>query len=272
MLNFLKTNEYRIFLSIIYILSFYGIYKLFVDVSLWWLLIAAVWSKFIQLFGHSIGMHRYFAHKNFNTTPAKEKFLAWISVFLGVGSPIQYARNHRQHHRVADQLIDYHSPVNDGKFYTMLGIWEFNNLQWFIEHGGITPRDLLINSTYRFIHDNYYKMWYVAIIITALVDIRITIYVLALPSLLTHIDFNVLTNYVGHAWGYRNFDTPDQSKNNKWVHLISPGEGFHNNHHAHPYLYDFAVKKNEIDSTAQLIEKLFAVDGPQTQRGKLRID
>ena len=103
MLEYLKkkinTNKYRLFLATIYLASFYAIYLVFVNVSAWWLLAALVWSKIIQLIGHSIGMHRYFSHKSFNTTPFGERLMAWTSLLLGVGSPIQYARNHRQHHK-----------------------------------------------------------------------------------------------------------------------------------------------------------------------------
>jgi len=59
----INANKFRIFLGLVYLTSFYGIYTLFNGVSLWWLLGALVWSKIIQLIGHSVGMHRYFSHK-----------------------------------------------------------------------------------------------------------------------------------------------------------------------------------------------------------------
>jgi stearoyl-CoA desaturase (delta-9 desaturase) len=39
---------------------------------------------------------------------------------------------------------------------------------------------------------------------------------------------------VTHIWGYRNYDTPDHSRNNVIVALLVSGEGWHNNHHADP--------------------------------------
>jgi stearoyl-CoA desaturase (delta-9 desaturase) len=41
-------------------------------------------------------------------------------------------------------------------------------------------------------------------------------------------------NSVTHIWGYRNYDTPDSSRNNAIVALLAGGEGWHNNHHADP--------------------------------------
>jgi stearoyl-CoA desaturase (delta-9 desaturase) len=271
--NTLNANKFRIFLSLIYLISFYGIYMLFNGVSLWWLLAGLVWSKIIQLIGHSCGMHRYFSHKSFNTTPFGEKLMAWTSLLLGVGSPIQYARNHRQHHRVTDKETDWHSPVVDGELYTALGIWEFNSLKWFMNRGGMTPRDLIVHPTYRFIHDHYYKIWAALTAVTLLIDWRITVFLLAVPSWIYHIELNVFVNWIGHTHGYRNYDTDDRSKNNGWVHLWTLGEGLHNNHHANANCYDFAVKESEaFDVSAWFIDKFLAVPGENTERGRIRID
>jgi fatty-acid desaturase len=47
-----------------------------------------------------------------------------------------------------------------------------------------------------------------------------------------HLTWSV--NSVTHIWGYRNYDTPDHSRNNVIVALLVSGEGWHNNHHADP--------------------------------------
>jgi stearoyl-CoA desaturase (delta-9 desaturase) len=43
-----------------------------------------------------------------------------------------------------------------------------------------------------------------------------------------------LVNSATHMWGSRRFNTKDQSRNSWWVALLTGGEGWHNNHHAHP--------------------------------------
>jgi len=63
-----------------------------------------------------------------------------------------------------------------------------------------------------------------------------------------------LVNSVAHIWGYRNYETPDLSRNNWWVALLTWGEGWHNNHHA-----DARAARNghywyEIDVTYYLIK------------------
>ena len=39
-------------------------------------------------------------------------------------------------------------------------------------------------------------------------------------------------NSATHMWGYRNYETTDDSRNLWWVGLLAFGEGWHNNHHA----------------------------------------
>jgi len=46
--------------------------------------------------------------------------------------------------------------------------------------------------------------------------------------------FTWLVNSAAHIWGSRRFETRDDSRNNWWVAIIAFGEGWHNNHHAHP--------------------------------------
>ena len=47
-----------------------------------------------------------------------------------------------------------------------------------------------------------------------------------------HITWSV--NSLAHLWGYRNYPTDEDSRNNWFVAIISSGEGWHNNHHADP--------------------------------------
>lgn len=56
-------------------------------------------------------------------------------------------------------------------------------------------------------------------------------------------------NGLGHWWGYRNFDTPDHSRNlpgNGWA-ILTCGESLHNNHHHIQNSARFAMKRGEID-------------------------
>ena len=56
-----------------------------------------------------------------------------------------------------------------------------------------------------------------------------------------------LVNSATHMWGRRRFITRDDSTNNWWVALLSFGEGWHNNHHAHPRAARHGLAWYEID-------------------------
>ena len=54
-------------------------------------------------------------------------------------------------------------------------------------------------------------------------------------------------NSATHSWGTRRFKTRDDSTNSWWVALVSFGEGWHNNHHAHPVSARHGIAWYEVD-------------------------
>jgi sn-1 stearoyl-lipid 9-desaturase len=57
-----------------------------------------------------------------------------------------------------------------------------------------------------------------------------------------------LVNSATHSWGTRRFATRDLSTNSWWVALFTFGEGWHNNHHAHPTSAAHGFTWYEIDT------------------------
>ena len=57
-----------------------------------------------------------------------------------------------------------------------------------------------------------------------------------------------LVNSATHSWGTRRFATRDLSTNSWWVALLTWGEGWHNNHHAHPVSARHGMRWYEIDT------------------------
>ena len=56
-----------------------------------------------------------------------------------------------------------------------------------------------------------------------------------------------LVNSATHMWGKRRFVTRDSSRNSWWVALLTFGEGWHNNHHAHPTSARHGLAWYELD-------------------------
>jgi stearoyl-CoA desaturase (delta-9 desaturase) len=63
-------------------------------------------------------------------------------------------------------------------------------------------------------------------------------------------------NSFPHLWGYRNYETNDNSRNNILVAIITSGEGFHNNHHADPNSASNGHRWWEIDLTYLVLRVL----------------
>jgi fatty-acid desaturase len=74
-----------------------------------------------------------------------------------------------------------------------------------------------------------------------------------------HCHFTWSVNSVTHLWGYRNYETADNSRNNAIIAFVSNGEGWHNNHHADPHSARHGHKWWEFDVAWLTIRFLMAV-------------
>ena len=68
-----------------------------------------------------------------------------------------------------------------------------------------------------------------------------------------------LVNSATHMWGYKTFRTRDDSRNLWWVGLLAFGEGWHNNHHAHPVSMRHGLAWYEFDLNYIQIKLMEAV-------------
>ena len=92
-----------------------------------------------------------------------------------------------------------------------------------------------------------------------LLDWRLLVFLVCIPSVITFHGSTLLINTISHKWGYRNFDTDDNSRNNTWINFLIWGGGLHNNHHAYPERYNEKVTDNERDPCGWIIEKFFKI-------------
>jgi len=62
-----------------------------------------------------------------------------------------------------------------------------------------------------------------------------------------------MVNSLGHRFGYKNYTTSDDARNNPFIAMLSFGEGWHNNHHAHPALAHHGHRFWEVDYSYAII-------------------
>jgi len=72
--------------------------------------------------------------------------------------------------------------------------------------------------------------------------------------LVWHITWAV--NSVSHVWGFKDWNTKDNSMNNWLVGILAYGEGWHNNHHAFAMSCRHGLKWWQVDMTWYVIKLL----------------
>lgn len=224
----------------------------------WWLLAGFIYARVTMLLGAHIGLHRYFAHSAFKTTPFKHKLIAWLSFLSGEGSPIMWFIHHNHHHVHADKELDIANPREEGVIKACM--WNLRTEEhWKQKQVKIFPRRLYRDSTVRFIHENYFKIWIVLSILTLLIDWKVFLFLLLFP--VGHNNFvGVVAAVLLHVkmpGSYRNFETDDLSWNNQYQVYVMLGEGYHNNHHRYPNAYNQAMRPGEFDLGGWVVEKFF---------------
>lgn len=213
-------------------------------------------SYFIRIFGITAGYHRYFSHRSYKTNRIFQFILAWIGSTAVQKGVLWWAANHRQHHRYSDQKEDLHSPVQFGFWWSHIG-WimcdEHDETKWdqiqdlskFPELRWINKYHLVPVITYAvalFLWQSWGGLIWGFFVSTVI---------------LWHGTFTI--NSLSHLFGKRRFETPDQSRNNVWLALITLGEGWHNNHHCYMSSANQGFYWWEIDISYYVLKALSRV-------------
>ena len=206
---------------------------------------------FFGMLGITLCYHRLLAHKGFQCPKWLEHGLALLGVCCLQDSPARWVAVHRRHHQYSDETPDPHSP---------LVTFAWGHLGWLIFQNRETntldfyerySRDLLADPFYLALERSERRFWiyvaHAALFFFAGLAIgwittgrylggvqfgaSLLVWGVLLRTVVVwHITWSV--NSLTHIWGYRNYDTSDNSRNNWLVGLLAHGEGWHNNHHA----------------------------------------
>jgi stearoyl-CoA desaturase (Delta-9 desaturase) len=209
--------------------------------------------------GISMGYHRLHTHRSYKVPRWMEYFFAICGTLTLEGGPIFWVAIHRIHHQRSDQPGDPHSP-REGAWWShvgwiLVGETKHNNAKLLAKYAP----DLAKDSFYVWLTDYHWVTNVALAVVLFLVG--------GLPTLLWAGFFRIvfglhatwLVNSATHMWGGRRFATRDDSRNNWWVALISFGEGWHNNHHAHPTSARHGLAWYEFDPSWLQIKVLKAL-------------
>jgi fatty-acid desaturase len=229
-------------------LSFVGLYYCIASSEYVYLLASYVAFILLCPLGISTGLHRLLTHKSFTTSVLMERLLTLLSVYATVGSPIAWVAIHRAHHGYSDTSIDPHSPyldqrLNLSKIFTVsTGIGQAVQTKIPISF----VKDLCKDNFQRLVHDHYFKILLVPVLILFLINPMFGIFLYSIPATLSFYTTSIV-NVLGHSHGYRSHEVRDKSTNSWIANFISLGEGWHNNHHHNPANFNLQEKWWEWD-------------------------
>jgi stearoyl-CoA desaturase (delta-9 desaturase) len=229
--------------------------------------------------GVCLGYHRLLTHGSFSTSRPVKMFYAWMGGVSGEGSALHWVANHRKHHAFSDLEGDPHTPNDGGVWSHILWMFPRRDPQELDAHCRRWAPDLYKDPGILFLHKTF-LLWHF-LIGAALLYGGATLYdwrtgiswlVWGLAVRMVYV-FHVtwFVNSATHIWGYRNYETTDNSRNLWWVGLLAFGEGWHNNHHAFQRMAKHGHRWWEVDTTYWVIlgmEKLgLAWNVVKTPRG-----
>jgi fatty-acid desaturase len=250
-INWITVSAFSVFhIGAVAALFFFSWSAFFTALALYWISLS---------FGIGMGYHRLLTHRAYKTPKAIEYFLTICGTLALEGGPIFWVATHRAHHQFSDKDGDPHTP-RDGKWWAHI-VWMLvgESSSWDATICGRYAPDLAKDRFHVWIS----KFHYVPLTVLAIALFAFG----GLPLLLWGIFFRAaaglhatwLVNSATHLWGRRRFTTRDDSQNNWWVAALSFGEGWHNNHHAHPTSARHGLAWYEIDITWMTIRLLQAV-------------
>ncbi len=193
-----------------------------------WYVGLAVGLYYLRMFGVTAGYHRYFAHRAYKTSRAFQFLLAWLAVSSAQKGVLWWAAHHREHHQYSDQPEDVHSPVQGGLWWAHVG--------WIFAPRNVETNLARVPDLARFPELRWLEKWQLVPPATLAAGLLLWGGLPALlwgffvsTTLLWHGTFTI--NSLAHLFGSRRYATPDDSRNNWFLALLTLGEGWHNNHH-----------------------------------------
>ncbi len=227
---------------------------------------------FYGALGINIAYHRLLTHRSFKCPLWFERFLVVVALCCLEDAPGSWVATHRLHHNDSDETPDPHSPLVSFLWSHMGWLMvENRDVRTFSAYERFA-RDVLRDPFYMQLQRGMLSIWiylahafvyFAAGLLAGLAmtgqwssalqfALSILVWGVVLRTVCVwHISWSV--NSLAHLFGYRNYETEENSRNNWLVAFLTSGEGWHNNHHADPASASNAHRWYELDPMYWLI-------------------
>ena len=199
--------------------------------------------------------HRGLTHGAVRLSPFARRLVAGTGNWVTGLDPKGWSCMHRLHHLHSDTPLDPHSPRRFGIFGLMLGqLASYNSVLRKLNRNDPVTSRIVSDLDFPVSWLNRKRLWYVPYLMHVAIwlglgfgfDAWLLGYAY-FAGMMSHPIQGWMVNAFGHAYGYRNFATGDDSRNNTLVAWLVAGEGYQNNHHRYPKSAKFSVKWFELD-------------------------
>ncbi len=188
--------------------------------------------------GVGVTFHRLLTHGGFKVPRWLEIIMVIISCLALQGSPTLWVATHRKHHKFVEQTLDPHTPRKGFAWAQWL---------WMILPNPSVDDQIIDRYASDLAKDKFHqlahKFWWMPTVIFGGIlfaigwpDFNRVIELIGwgiFVPVAVGWEITWMVNSVTHMYGSRRFDTNDDSRNNLFVAILTFGEGWHNNHHAH---------------------------------------
>ena len=204
-----------------------------------------------------IGMcyHRLLTHRGYQVPKWLEYVMTLCATLSLEGGPMFWVATHRVHHQLSDHEGDPHTP-REGGWWAHAG-WMLFGESMHDQFDGLAryAPDMKKDKFHMWVSEYHWLTitlsgvlllaggWYFGGPVNGIAMVLWGVFLRVTVGLHT----TWLVNSATHLWGSRRFQTKDDSRNSWWVALLSGGEGWHNNHHAHPVSARHGLKWYEVD-------------------------
>ena len=227
----------------------------------------------ITVLGVTVGFHRLFVHRSFETYLPVKVILTALGSMALQGTMIHWVGLHRWHHQHSDSIEDVHSPHHGGRGILgfLRGFWH-SHIGWAFhaDPPGLDRyvQDLQKSPTLR-AASSLFPLWAIlGLLVPAAIGgavagswwgawIGMVWGGLVRIFLVHHVTWSI--NSVCHIWGFRPFRSEDESRNNIVLGILAFGEGWHNTHHAFPTSARHGLRWWEFDLSYWVIRGLALV-------------
>lgn len=221
----------------------------FLHLSWWQVAVVTLVLTHITIVSVTIFLHRSQAHRGLELHPIVMHFFRfWLWLTTGMVTK-EWVAIHRKHHARVEREGDPHSPVVFGLgmvFFRGAELYrlEAQNEDTLKRFGHGTPDDWVERNVYtRFSLYGILIMLGIDLALFGILGLAVWAVQMAwIPFWAAGV-----VNGLGHAFGYRNFASPDTSTNVVPWGIIIGGEELHNNHHAYASSAKFSSKWYEFD-------------------------